>query len=128
MILRKSSITVDTTSNNSSTGGYFYSTESQFGYVDAVQLTRGTIPSTATLLVTGETTGHAYIQFTCSTETYKMFYPRTFQHSSSGGVIGAATDYPMAKFPVYGELFRVSLAGGTSSQTSGLVEVWISGG
>lgn len=129
MYITKYSLVIDTTSNNSSTGGYFYSDRAPNGLVYAieyVQSTANALPTTATIQVYAGSTVRQFLSKTASTSF--IVFPRRYTVDSTAAQIGASTDYPVAMFPVAGTNRLVcGITGGTSAATTGLVNVYIEG-
>lgn len=130
MNITKYSITIDTTSNNSSTGGYFYSNGWPNGMVHAVEYvgaTASAVPSTAVLdLFAGSTV--LTILSRSVTSTGWIVFPRHSIIDSTNAQIGATTDYPAVPCALAGDVkLTLGLTGGTSAATTGLVNVYVEG-
>jgi hypothetical protein len=125
----KLSITLDTTSNNSSTGGYFYSETSPNGFVHAVEYVRGTnaFASTGVLELYVGSTLRELIHKTITTDSW-IVYPRKSLVDSTAAAIGASTDFPVACIPLSGtDLIVAGITGGTSGAQDGDVFVYVEG-
>lgn len=129
MHITRHSITLDTTSNNSSTGGYFYSATAPSGLVYAVEYVRGTaaFASTGVLNVYAGSTVREIIEKTISTDSW-IVYPRKSLVDTTSAAIGATTDYPVACIPLGGsDRVCVGLTGGTSASQDGDLYVYVEG-
>jgi hypothetical protein len=129
MFITKYPIIIDTTSQNSATGGYFYSSGSPNGFIHAVEYTQSTgnaVPTTSVLSLYVGSTVRAILAFTASTSL--MRFPRGIVVDSTNVQDGASTNFPVACFPVSGtDRLVLGITGGTSAATTGLVSVYIQG-
>ncbi len=129
MHITRHSITLDTTSSNSSTGGYFYSTLAPNGLVYAVEYVRGTnaFPSTGVINLYAGSTVREIIEKTISTDSW-IVYPRKSLVDTTAAAIGATTDYPVACIPLGGvDRLVAGITGGTSASQDGDLYVYVEG-
>ncbi len=129
MYITKHAIVIDTTHSGSATGIYFYTDVAPNGVVYAVeyiQSTASAVPTTAVLSLYEGSTVHSILKRAASTSFYAQ--PRGICHDSTGGLLGATTDFVGAPIPVDGrQRLTLAMDGGTSAATTGLVNVYVQG-
>lgn len=128
MFLTKLTVTLDTTSNNSSTGGYFYTDRPVNGFIHAVEYVRGTntFASTGVWNVYVGSTVREVLEKTVSTDSW-IVYPRKATVDTTAQTIGATTDYMGVPIPVVNERLVVGLTGGTSAAQDGDMVIYVEG-
>jgi hypothetical protein len=127
--IQRLTMAIDTTSNESSTGGYFYSAESVCGYVSAVEYvpsTANAVPSTGKVqLFQGST--HMVLEKTASTDSW-LVMPRRIAVDSTAQYIGATTAYSLTLWPISRDRrIYAGVTGGTSAQTNGTLYAYVEG-
>lgn len=129
MYITKHDIVIDTTHNNSATGISFYTAVAPNGLVHAVEYIQSTasyVPSTAVLSLFLGSTVHSILKRAASTSFYVM--PRGITVDSTGGLLGATTDFTGAPIALDGvNRLTLTLTGGTSAATTGLMSVYVQG-
>jgi hypothetical protein len=129
MHITKHSIAMETTSNNSSTGGYFYSVGYPNGLVYAVEYTAGTntFASTGVINLYVGSTIREIIEKTVSADSW-IVYPRKSLVDTTAAAIGATTDFPVACIPLSGtDLLVAGITGGTSAAQDATLNVYVEG-
>jgi hypothetical protein len=128
MRLTKYSVAINTTSMNSSTGGYFTSQDCPNGFVymiEYVQSAASGVPSTGTIQIYAGSTDKRVLTRTAGT-TWWREWPRGVGIESSGASTAAIDPqfcYPLSTT----EHLIIGITGGTSAATTGIVNIYVEG-